>query len=199
MRGPGTGAAQAPLTQQAPDQALRGGEGVGQAEGRVAAALHLPQRLEVPEEDVAEPLGIHARDPPLPGLLVLQPARPFCGRTQEVWLRVQSHLRFQQKPVEATFSVSVTPGSPASPTPAGAVTSRPTETSSIQSRESLLAVSANVIGNVTAVLHSNSHHKTVSCHRRSPGPGCRPRRRGVGGRGGARGGGGVAGALTLCR
>lgn len=60
-----------PLTEEVQDQVLRGGERVGQTEHGVAATLHFPQGLEVPEEDVAQPLGVHTRDPPLPGFLVL--------------------------------------------------------------------------------------------------------------------------------
>lgn len=53
---------QSPLTQETENQLRGGGERVGQVEGSVATVLDLPQRLEVPEKDVAEPLGVHAGD-----------------------------------------------------------------------------------------------------------------------------------------
>lgn len=56
---------------------LAGRERVLQVEHGVAAVLDLPQRLEVAQQDVTEPLRVHARDPPLLGLLVLQPAGLF--------------------------------------------------------------------------------------------------------------------------
>lgn len=65
------------LTQQVEHQVLAGGQRVLQVEEGVAAVLDLPQRLEVSQQDVTEPLRVHARDPPLLGLLVLQPAGPW--------------------------------------------------------------------------------------------------------------------------
>lgn len=60
-----------PLTQQIDHEVRVGGEGVGQIEGRVAAALDLPQSLEVAQQNVPEPLRVHTGDPPLFGFLVL--------------------------------------------------------------------------------------------------------------------------------
>lgn len=56
---------------------LAGRERILEVEDGVAAVLDLPQRLEVAQQDVTEPLRVHARDPPLLGLLVLQPAGLF--------------------------------------------------------------------------------------------------------------------------
>lgn len=50
---------------------LRRGKWLLQIERRVAAVVHLPQRLEVPQEDVAKPLGIHTGYPPLLGFFIL--------------------------------------------------------------------------------------------------------------------------------
>ena len=47
------------------------GEGVLQAKGGVAAILCLLQGLEVPQQDVPQPLDIHARNLSLFGFLVL--------------------------------------------------------------------------------------------------------------------------------
>lgn len=60
-----------PLTQQVDHEVRAGGEGVGQIERRVAAALDLPQSLEVPQQNVPEPLRVHAGDPPLFGFFIL--------------------------------------------------------------------------------------------------------------------------------
>lgn len=65
------------LTQQVQHQVLAGGQRVLQVEEGVAAVLDLPQRLKVPQQDVTEPLRVHARDPPLLGLLVFQPTGPW--------------------------------------------------------------------------------------------------------------------------
>lgn len=64
-------------TQQVQHQVLAGRERVLEVEEGVAGVLDLPQRLEVPQQDVTEPLRVHTRDPPLLGLLVLQPAGPW--------------------------------------------------------------------------------------------------------------------------
>lgn len=69
LRTPTAGAAP---TQQVQHQVLRGREGVLEVEGRVAPILDLSQRLEIPQQDVPEPLCVHAWDPPLFGLLILQ-------------------------------------------------------------------------------------------------------------------------------
>lgn len=52
--------------------------------------LNLPERVEVPEQDVAEPLGIDAGDLPLLGLLVLEPHGP--GETGTTVVTVRSGL-----------------------------------------------------------------------------------------------------------
>lgn len=72
------------LTQQVEHQVLAGGERVLEVEDSVAAVLDLPQSLEVPQQDVTEPLCVHARDPPLLGLLVLQPAGPWWAQKRKM-------------------------------------------------------------------------------------------------------------------
>lgn len=62
---------------------LAGRERVLEVEHRVAAVLDLPQRLEVPQQDVTEPLRVHTRDPPLLGFLVLQPAGPWWSEKKQ--------------------------------------------------------------------------------------------------------------------
>lgn len=71
------------LTQQVEHQVLAGGQRVLEVEDGVAAVLDLPQRLEVAQQDVTEPLRVHARDPPLLGLLVLQPAGPWWAEKEK--------------------------------------------------------------------------------------------------------------------
>lgn len=71
------------LTQQVEHKVLAGRERVLQVEHGVAAVLDLPQRLEVAQQDVTEPLRVHARDPPLLGLLVLQPAGPWWAQKEK--------------------------------------------------------------------------------------------------------------------
>ena len=65
------------LTQETENQVRGRGKGLLQTERRVAAAVGLSQRFEVPQENVAKPLGVHARYSPLLGLFVLQTGRPF--------------------------------------------------------------------------------------------------------------------------
>ena len=55
---------------------LVGDEWFLQVEVGVSAVLDLPESLKVPQEDVTEPLGIDAGDPPLLGLLILQTTGP---------------------------------------------------------------------------------------------------------------------------
>lgn len=71
------------LTQQVEHQVLAGRERVLEVEDGVAAVLDLPQCLEVAQQDVAEPLRVHTRDPPLLGLLVLQPTGPWWAEKKK--------------------------------------------------------------------------------------------------------------------
>lgn len=53
-----------------------GCKGLLQVELGVPAVLHLPQCLEVAQQDVTQPLGVDTGDAPLLRSLVLGPARP---------------------------------------------------------------------------------------------------------------------------
>lgn len=56
---------------------LVGDEWFLQVEVGVSAVLDLPESLKVPQEDVTEPLGVDAGDPPLLGLLIFQTTGVF--------------------------------------------------------------------------------------------------------------------------
>lgn len=69
----------ASLTQEVLDEVCVGCERFCQVKLSVSAVLDLSQSVQVPQQDVAQPLGVYTRDPPLLRLLVLQPAWPGGG------------------------------------------------------------------------------------------------------------------------
>lgn len=68
-------------TQQVVDQLWVGCQRFRVCEDRVSAVLNVPESVKVPQQDVAEPLGVNAGDLPLLGLLILEPHGPGEKKT----------------------------------------------------------------------------------------------------------------------